>query len=249
MTLQAKTAVPSAAANGKNGHSLISDAKFRQLYALALGLHRGSVLKEREAALAGLVADLRGGDVLVADDAEAVGQALHKELPELLVQPSAGDVEARIVQAVIAAVSSRMLKNGNVAVILLSGGGENPLVQEAHAIADRARLPVLFVERGEESAAPARRASAKSNVPAWEMPSIPVDADDVIAMYRVAHESIVRAREGSGPTRILTVRPALNGRGGDIRPKDAIANLEHWLAARGLPAQAWREEIAASLHH
>ena len=74
MAIQARNRVPSAAANGKNGHSLISDEKFRQLYELALklqmaGTHangdgRGLIwLRGHEAALAGVAADLRDGDL------------------------------------------------------------------------------------------------------------------------------------------------------------------------------------------
>jgi hypothetical protein len=76
MVDQARTRVPSAAANGKMGHSLISDKKFRQLYELALKLQmlakrgngsgrNGGWLRGREAVFAGVAADLRPDDVVV----------------------------------------------------------------------------------------------------------------------------------------------------------------------------------------
>ena len=80
------------------------------------------------------------------------------------------------------------------------------------------------------------------------MPAIPVDAEDVVAMYRVAHESIARARQGGGPTRILCVTEQETARSDEQqRGAHAAANLEHWLAARGLPAHEWRQQIAAEL--
>jgi TPP-dependent pyruvate/acetoin dehydrogenase alpha subunit len=62
-------------------------------------------------------------------------------------------------------------------------------------------------------------------------------------MYRVAHESIARARQGSGPTRILCLSVASAGNGST----NAIQNLEAWLTSRGLPAQQWRQEIVAKI--
>jgi hypothetical protein len=69
-----------------------------------------------------------------------------------------------------------------------------------------------------------------------------VDAHDVIAMYRVAHESIARAREGGGPTRIVCLEAPLAAG----HTADAVADLEGWLIARGLPAHEWRQEILAT---
>jgi TPP-dependent pyruvate/acetoin dehydrogenase alpha subunit len=244
MALQTKAAVAPAAANGKNGHSLISDAKFRQLYALALRLQHGSA--GGEAALAGIVADLRSGDLVIGNGAASLAGALHEEMPGVRVAPAQGDAQASMLEALRAAVNSRVLRSGQIAVILLSGGAPEPQLREAHAIAEGAKLPVLFVEGAERGA----KGRAGSNGKEPEVPSIPVDAHDAVAMYRVAHESIARAREGGGPTRILCVEPpTLQERRGGFRLADAVAHLEHWLAARGLPAQAWREEITGSPDH
>ncbi len=61
-------------------------------------------------------------------------------------------------------------------------------------------------------------------------------------MYRAAHESIERARDGSGPTHIVAVDWQL-GAGKKRVAADAVEHLEEWLMARGLPAQEWRKEI------
>jgi TPP-dependent pyruvate/acetoin dehydrogenase alpha subunit len=90
----------------------------------------------------------------------------------------------------------------------------------------------------------------REQIKVGEMPEIPVDTQDVVAMYRVAHESIARAREGGGPTRIVGVRWAVTVRGRKgasvkAESEDAVTRLEQWLTARGLPAQEWRREIVA----
>ena len=238
MAIQASSRVPSAAANGKHGHTLISDAKFRQLYELTLRLRlgvqqangHGHAREGREAALAAVSSELRTGDTLVAD--HPVPTAIH------LTETSAPFAE-RVIAALARATADRLKKNERVTVVVSSGAAED-LLREAQTIAGGARLPVLFVE--DAPAAPTiskpRTRSAPDTNP---LISIPVDAQDVIALYRVAHESIVRAREGSGPTRILCAPwPARTA-----ETEDAVAHLEHWLEARGLPAHEWRREILA----
>jgi pyruvate dehydrogenase E1 component alpha subunit len=142
-----------------------------------------------------------------------------------------------------------MRKTGRVRVVFSSGAQARGILREAQAMASAARLPVLFVEDGLK--AEAERLSPRrngKNAPASEYPTIPVDTQDVVAMYRVAHESIARARDGGGPTHIVGVRWKLKA-GGRTRVKasseDAVVHLERWLIARGLPAQEWRQEIVA----
>lgn len=254
MAFQAKIAVSTAAANGRNGHSLISDEKFRQLYALALGLRHSGSPAGGEAALAGIAADLRSGDLLLAAEPGALAPVLCQHVPNLIRPASHADAGERLIEALSTALVARLRKSGNIAVILAQdllrdSDSAQLLLGEAHRIADSARLPVLFVEHEDADTAPSRRSRANGKALGYQMPRIPVDAHDVIAMYRVAHESIARAREGSGPTRILCVEaPASQANGLKNSSADAIASLEHWLEARGLPAKAWRQEIIASLH-
>jgi hypothetical protein len=238
MATQASSRVPSAAANGKHGHSLISDATFRQLYELTLrlrlGLHQanghGQPLAGREASLAAVSSDLRSGDALVAD--QPLPTAIH------LTEPATPFAE-RVIAAIARATADRLKRNARVTVIF---SGRADLMCEAHALAAAARLPVLFVEDAPAAPKTSSSRTRGKSAPGANLPiTIPVDAQDIIALYRVAHESIVRAREGSGPTRILCASwPARNG-----ETEDAVEHLERWLEARGLPAHEWRREILA----
>ncbi len=252
MTIEARNRVPSAAANGKNGHSLISDAKFRRLYELALKLHLASEraggdgltwLRGHEAVFAGVAGDLRDGDVVVAEHGGSVEEILRGHAG---VRMDRRSFEERVIEALSDAVGDRMRKTGRITVVFLDGVRGGTILQEARALAIAAKLPVLFVEEQQK----ARGANDKKKQPAFEYPSIPVDTQDVIAMYRVAHESITRARDGGGPTHIVGVRWKLATASGRKRAakaatQDAVEHLEQWLIARGLPVQAWRREIVA----
>lgn len=257
MASEARNRVVSAAANGKNGHSLINDAKFRQLYELALKLQmvgkrtngdgRGlNWLRGREAVLAGVAADLREDDGLVAESIASIAEILAGVAPFRMERRS---FEERVIETLCQAVGDRMRKTGRISVVFSSGVQARGILREARAMASAARLPVLFVEDGlraePERASP--RKSGKNAPPASEVPTIPVDTQDVVAMYRVAHESIARARDGGGPTHIVGVRWKLKagGRSRMAASEDAVVHLERWLMARGLPAQEWRQEIVA----
>lgn len=261
MAIEEKTAKASAAASGKNGHSLISDAKFRQLYGLTLRLSAGpgadgtvGNIGGREAALAGALADLRAGDCVMAEQGSALLKRLSGEVAAQVRATGGKDSVELLVNALSRAMEDRLLENGRVTVVFLPEKSDGVPMAQARAAAAGAKLPVLFVDEEPETAAAkagARRGRGAKNSGSsigngvW-MPEIPVDAQDVIAMYRVAHESIARARQGSGPTRIVCTKwqPALRGKK-QAAQAGAVEKLESWLASRGLPAEEWRREIAA----
>lgn len=255
MTIQTRTRVPSAAANGKNGHTLISDEKFRQLYTLALRLRmtaeqeNGSGMRSfagREAVLSGVAADLRADDVVVAPGELRVADLMRGRGQWAASKESSGGLQRRVIDAMSSAAADRLRKNGRVTVILLDGADMAPLLAEAHAMASGGRLPVLFVDDAQEDGAAANGSNGSERFQG-EMPAIPVDAHDVVALYRVAHESITRARAGGGPTRIrcLALQAARGRKVTALGEQDAVKNLESWLTARGLPAQQWRQQIVA----
>ncbi len=230
MVTQAISRVPS-----KRGHTLISDAKFRQLYELTLRLRlgvehangHGQSLAGREAALAAVSSELRPGDALVAD--QPIPSAIH-------LTESTTPFAERLIASIARSTADRLKKNARVTVIFSSGAAED-LLREARTMAGTARLPILFVEDASAAPKPGNRSKSGAHL----LTSIPVDAQDVVALCRVAHESIVRAREGSGPTRILcTPWPARNG-----QTEDPVVHLERWLEARGLPAHEWRRAVLA----
>jgi len=155
-----------------------------------------------------------------------------------------------------------------VAVFCVDGEHRSETWREALSFAGERELPILFVCQ-EMSAAnhfgSPKRDDVSVKERAFGVPAISVDGNDAVAVYRVASESISRARMGRGPTLIdcrrflvsaagkkaaKTTRPlngGLNGgRIGDV-VKDVddepIANMERYLGRKGL----FREEQKAAL--
>jgi TPP-dependent pyruvate/acetoin dehydrogenase alpha subunit len=65
--------------------------------------------------------------------------------------------------------------------------------------------------------------------------AIPVDAGDAVAVYRVAHESIEKARRGAGPSLIECVGSRDEKNGGALRRlENAIQRIEDYLRKKDL---------------
>jgi TPP-dependent pyruvate/acetoin dehydrogenase alpha subunit len=69
------------------------------------------------------------------------------------------------------------------------------------------------------------------------VPGIPVDADDAVAIYRVAQESIGRARIGGGVALMECVPFVIAGESGGAA--DGIAGLERYLLERKVATKVW----------
>lgn len=237
---RASARISSAADNGES-RALIGPGKARQLLELALRFSaasaregEGAWLRGREGVLAGVMADLSSGDAIVAQGASRVKELLGSGV-EVGARSPAGMKLTDLMGGMRDAARSGRRKNERVTVVFLS---TDSVVQEARASAGMAALPLLFVR--EQRAGTHGIARTNGGIPV-----IPVDAEDVLALYRVAHESIVRARSGGGPTEIACVEwrglgtERRNGRAGER----VVQRLEQCLLDRGWPIEAWREEI------
>jgi len=73
---------------------------------------------------------------------------------------------------------------------------------------------------------------------AFHVPGITVDGNDVVAVYRVAEESVRRAREGHGPTLIdCKIDPA----------RDPLAFMEDYLKKRDMWSDKWHGKMLREL--
>jgi TPP-dependent pyruvate/acetoin dehydrogenase alpha subunit len=86
---------------------------------------------------------------------------------------------------------------------------------------------MLFVSfnSGEDSGRPTELQPAPLKKKGYAFPSISVDGNDVVAVFRVASEAIAHARKGHGPT--LIECPLENS-------GDPIQNMEKYLIRKGL---------------
>jgi hypothetical protein len=118
----------------------------------------------------------------------------------------------------------------------------------AGTYAARLALPLLFVTDRALPGRDARRHTPLSG-PAALYPSIPVDRDDALAIYRVAFECAGRARAGTGPSHVQAVAFSLAGA---VVPTGAaegegLARLEAALRRRGAYSKAWRRGLEREL--
>jgi TPP-dependent pyruvate/acetoin dehydrogenase alpha subunit len=138
------------------------------------------------------------------------------------------------------ALASKTAKNGRVAVVYCNGKNPESLRETLH-IATVHALPVIFVQQldsgnGQETESEKAGKKKEADGTPW-YPNISVDTDDLVAVYRVAYESISRARLGRGPTLIEchTVRfPDGTQDGNGRQTGDSVQNMEHYLRAKGL---------------
>ncbi len=140
------------------------------------------------------------------------------------------------------ALGHRLEKKRNVVVALCEGATSLEHWHEAFRFAGIHKLPILYVMKS--SAAQGSLIAKHSQVfedislmaREYGFPGIIVDGNDVVAVWRVAQESIHRARNGAGPTLIecQTDMPAA---------KDPLAHLEHYMRKRGLWDEGWKGDI------
>jgi acetoin:2,6-dichlorophenolindophenol oxidoreductase subunit alpha len=242
-----------SAATAATPHPLISDARLQHLYVTLL---RTRLLRQRnrqrkvaaplvapEAIATGTVTHLKGADTVMpaAGDglaALARGHAVRRLLgsvPVPGVLASAPTAEARFAIA----TGYAMARQGTQHIVLaFSGPGVVSLdaLRPSLSYAALHKLGVLFVI---ETAADADLSSARSTN-SLGLYGIPVDGNDVVAIYRVAQEAIHRARRGVGPTLIDCKPWPLDG------AADPVLRLEQTLERRGLSTEKVKEHTIAA---
>ncbi len=156
-----------------------------------------------------------------------------------------------------AALAHRTSNSGRVSVVIAQDA--QPLWDDAVHIAAVHILPIIFVHQPLRKTAvneTGRRKNKRSNgkLPdAPYLPSITVDKNDVVAIYRVTSEAVARARKGRGPT-VIECQPfqldphaasvaGNNGGSGSRSGRDPILCMESYLRGKGL----FSPEIKASL--
>jgi len=232
--------------------SLISDEKLISLYRNLLRLQNAGLNGNHgaprvpDAALVGTAIDLGSGDAVCSlDGRRFVPLSGAAAIETLLEDPGSSGGKIGVfppptAHTVIgAALANKTAGNGKVALIYC-GCADPDCLREAIHIATVHALPIVFVKQADVSARTPARKEPKSKKngaqPTPWFPSITVDTNDVVAVYRVANESISRARLGRGPTliecRAFQVAGSKNGNSGHTL--DPVLNMEHYLRARGL---------------
>jgi pyruvate dehydrogenase E1 component alpha subunit len=182
--------------------------------------------------------------------AQAVGDAGDGVLPHI------DDVAKRLAMATGVALVGKAAKE-MVVVAYLDAADTREDWTGAIETAGRLELPMVFVCQDDHPAIAEGRAKAaakKVRDADWRrvgaaavrlrVPMIPVDGQDLIAMYRAAQEAIGRARMGIGPTVIWCSQWQLGRRLAEAA--DSLAEFESYLTKRRLLTPQGKRRIAAA---
>lgn len=208
------------------------------LEAAGLRTHDGAC---GEAAYAA-AADLVRGDTLHATPRHALarlarGTVFARAVAELRRSAQTRkSAETSLAEACEAAQRHKRAKKGRVSMVFACDTEARPGAwKKTLALAARRGLPVLFVSLRSAGEAPVFLGSETipAEAMAFGVPIITVDGNDAVAVYRVAYESLSRARQLSNPTLIDCVCDGADG----------IAAMETWLSARGLLTPAKKRAI------
>ncbi len=221
-----------------------------------------------EATAAALAVDLRAGDFIAAPALPIQLRSKKKPLHRIVAALTANDspsasgngrstnappsLEEILSAASTAAKAAKAAKKGAIALVFSTNGeASSSLWKKTLAGAGKSGLPIVFVTRHnfvEESA----RSKKKPQALSFGVPLITVDADDVLAGYRVASESISRARQRRGPTVIeaIAAPPFRADASHPLSRHTAVADdtvhaMELFLAHRKLLSAALKRRIHA----
>ncbi len=162
---------------------------------------------------------------------------LNDDSSNIVIPPPS--VAAQLSIATGAALANSLRQTADIVVVFVRGGWTSGGVEEEilHFAGTHA-LPILYVVQDRSDRAPANAARGD-----YGLPSIPVDDNDLVALYRVAHEGIKRARQGGGPTLMdckLCGREQQLER--DRSETDPVARMERYLATRKIFSQDWKRQ-------
>jgi hypothetical protein len=235
----------------KTEFSLIPPAMLTTLYAnllkgrmLETRLRRGKGTRDEgwdavKAASAAVLLDLRMDDVVASAGEIPMARVLRGEKAAAVVREREARSEGGtlLLHAVGAALASHTKKDGKVAVVFWRDA-EQELWQDALEMARAHTLPLVLVCPVSEP-----REDKRGLEPGTELPRIVVDGYDAVAVYRVAHEAIDRARRNRGASLIECASFRVKGL---RRHGDAVVNMERYLRGKGMLRRGMRREIEES---
>jgi len=248
------------------GGSLISDAKLKQLYASML---RSRLLAEharglrkrgatafyqasmgQEAITTGCAIDLRPEDTIIdtvspepSPSGLVTGMPLRDLVAKLEARRRATPAPRQQFKLATTAAVDNKGQNTDVVVVFASAAATGLVgMGPALKVAAAKSLPVIFVV---ENNPWGRKGTVRRSLkrPENGLTSITVDGNDVVAVYRVAYESLERVRQGGGPVVIEGKTYRQDGQGSTRGERDPLVHMEQYLAAKGLFNLQWKNQL------
>jgi TPP-dependent pyruvate/acetoin dehydrogenase alpha subunit len=147
----------------------------------------------------------------------------------------------------IATASKRKKSTSVVVVFTCQAATTLACWHDALTLAAARKLPIIFVV---ENNRPAESVSDEQDfvlkAQSYGIPGITVDGNDVVAVYRVAHESLASVRRGDGPVLVEGKANRLLAQNG-TSPRgslhDPLAHMERYLVARKIFDARWKHRL------
>ena len=240
-------------------NSLITPEKLMQLYTMMLrlrsisdGLPRNSTSRRQrlpfqEACEIGCTVDLREDDLISTLPNQYVAYVRSGVRPEKFprkIRRRRSDIDSELTTSlnvldvqsdrlVLATGASFALKTRHSDSVVVAFCQLREVVRAEDSIyfAMRLRLPIIYVQLSDSSL----KSGKKQQLHYPTITAIPVEQNDVVAIYRVASEAIDKARRGVGPTLIQCVNYLSSKKNGFAsHPNDPIVYMEHFLRKKNL---------------
>ncbi len=151
------------------------------------------------------------------------------------------------------ALTRKLEKNRRVVVAFADGEIEDlNRWDAAFQVASSQRLPIVYVVArrewaGSKNAANRKREDFAATAEKHGFRGILVDGHDVVAVYRVAQESIHLARQGTGPTLIECKMGQTEHLPAGVDGTDALARLERYMSKHGAWNDFWKQQIGSQV--
>jgi pyruvate dehydrogenase E1 component alpha subunit len=200
--------------------------------------------------LAELLAQIMASKSGVDAKRPANGRSANKGASKSAVAPLILDLAAGL------AWSEKVQRSGRAVIVFSESVAKEPAPHaEALHFAFTRKLPLVIVSRIKQSGTRSTNDALAQIFERSGIPCIAVDGNDAVAIYRVAGESLRRARDGGGPTwidchagpwRRALARKSSYGPAAERdawQPRSPLEQMEYYLTRRGLFSTAWQTHI------
>jgi TPP-dependent pyruvate/acetoin dehydrogenase alpha subunit len=219
----------------------------------------GNAFAGREAGAVGVAIDLLPEDVVVSSPGDFIvnlirGDSLSRVVHSFLASsadPAPANCFSNLIKtAMSAALAAKTGKKGRIAVVFGNEESSSSAIwRKALKNAGTDCLPMIFVHYSGHANGPAKGDAQsmleKIGLRTQEhgIPVIHVDGSDLVAIYRVATESIAHARKGNGASLIHCVTLHSESRA----ETDSILKMEAYLSRKGLFSEELKREVAGGI--
>ncbi len=152
-------------------------------------------------------------------------------------------------------VAAQAASDGAIVAAILPSSDE--LIRPWHGVLAEAaskRLPIVFVHHvavaaaNQPSESAANRKRKNPDALFHGVPAIAVDACDAVAVYRVAYEAIIRARQGRGATLLECLAHNDTSIEANENAGDPVFSMENYLRRKGIETEQHRQQIVATFN-